>query len=73
MKIIETHTFRKLAASWDDQPGFDQGGPRYRREQGGTLFLDDGLPDSEEDIIKRWKKKKRRHRGKVEEMPKPSI
>ena len=59
MKIIETQTFQKLAASWDDQPGFaGDGGPRYRRQQPGTLFVDDGLPDSEEDIVKRWKRKK---------------
>jgi len=76
MKIIETQTFKKLAASWDDQAGFtgSDGGTRYRRDQAGSLFLGDGVPDSQESIIKKWKKPKRKRRiERVEEMPKPSI
>lgn len=74
MKIIQTQTFQKLAASWDDQAGFtgSDGGTRYRRDQAGSIFMPEGVPESQEDIIKKWKKKKRRP-GKIEEMPKPSI
>ena len=83
MKVLATDIFIKRAGSWDDQPNFWK--PRYEREQGSSLFLDNTtVPESTDDIKSRWGKKKkkkmnRRYRHKIdkedriEKMPKPSI
>lgn len=62
---METHltdSFRKLAASWDDQPGF------VNRDM-GSGGIGKATPDvgSDDDIIKRWQMRKRRRRRNRED------
>lgn len=59
MKIIvlnKNNIKIKEAASFDDQPNFHT--PRYKRKQNEILFSDDGLNQNEDDIKKKWKKKR---------------
>jgi hypothetical protein len=56
--------------SVDDQPGFVN---RDNKGQGWNIFMgEDKLPANEDDIKKRWKRRKRR-RVIPEELPKGSI
>jgi hypothetical protein len=68
MKVIATNNYKKIASCLDDQPNYIN---RDNKNQGQTIFLDDNVPDSKEEIIKKWKSKKRN--VKPEEFPKPSI
>jgi len=70
VKIIETNTFLKLAADWDDQQNFWK--DRDQRGQGKSIFMD-YAPNSEEDIKRKWTKKKKKKNKKKEEFPKPSM
>jgi hypothetical protein len=75
MKTIQTENFIKLSKyydrgpSVDDQPGFVN---RDNEGQGTAILLDNASPESEEDIKKRWKRRKRR-KIKTEKMPQGSI
>jgi hypothetical protein len=64
MKILKTSNFVKVAKyfydrgpSIDDQPGFVN---RDVNLQGRGIFVDEETPDSKTDIIKRWKRKRKK-------------
>ena len=70
MKVIQTKSYIKLAyTSYDDQPGFVN---RDDKDQGSTLFFDPN-PESEDNIKKKWTKKRKFRPQILEEMPKGSI
>ena len=75
MKTIQTENFIKLSKyydrgpSVDDQPGFVN---RDNEGQGTSILLDNASPDNEDEIKKRWRRRKRR-KIKIEKMPQGSI
>lgn len=64
MRIVASNSFLKIAASFDDQPGF------VDRDQGHSSF---GVPaqranEGDQDIIDRWKGKKKKKKPKMKQV-----
>ena len=74
MKIIFTSSLlskKSYGPSVDDQPNFVN---RDTKQEGDVLFLKDPCPDSEKEVKKRWKRKRKLVKDNVvEEMPKESL
>jgi hypothetical protein len=73
MKTIQTESYLKLAARYDDQPNFVN---RDNPSQGTALFPGSGsVPESKKDIAKRWKRRKKAivPNNPTEKMPQRSI
>jgi hypothetical protein len=76
MKIIFTYSLlnkKSYGPSVDDQPNFVN---RDTKQEGDVLFLKDPCPDSEDEVKKRWVKKRKPAKdinNIKEEMPKGSL
>ena len=72
LKVIQTDIFKKIAGSWDDQANFWK--RRDNKDQGETIFIPTSPgPDSEYDIKKKWKTKKKLQPQTEEETEEDSI
>ena len=72
MRIIKTSKYtHDRGPSVDDQPGFKN---RDVDGQGASILgPDDAVPESEDQIIKNWKKKQKTNKDEKDRIPKNSI
>ena len=74
MKVIQTNNYRQIKsaeAKGDDQ--YPSADPRHDGKQQGGVLFDNGQPATEDEIKRRWKKKKLKKKTRKAELPKGSL
>lgn len=62
MQVVVTEAFRKLAASWDDQPGFVN-----RDMNPGGIGKGEPSTDPSDDVLRRWELRKKKRKRPLEQ------